>query len=320
MRPAAFLALVALLALSATTAQVSARDNLGPVTLDPLAPASAFPGPLGSVPQAGPAAEPAFTGAADVVGRAASLAQGPEQLGPEAKSVLAAEQQLRAAVQPRLDLGWDLLRYVQLPALPAATVMVQPAHPAMPLPATATVAALGLSGLLSALLGRLPALPLYSRIEREAAMLNERRNQLYDIVRAEPGIHLSDLVRRSGLGWGAALYHLSVLEKNRVLVAQAQGGFKRYFANGQQSRQDMQRTSALRHAASKALFEAIQHAPGCSGRELASMLGLSPSSLARASGRLEDAGLVVRVREGRKMRYFAAQTGQPAAPQQAVAA
>jgi len=312
MRATTLALLAGLLALSATAAA-----GVGPDL--PVAVPSAL-GHAAGLAQSEPAAEPAFTGAADVVGRAASLAQSPEQLQPADLRLLASEQQLLAKVEPAADLGWDLLRYVQLPSLPAAATTLQPAHPLLPVPASATVAALGVTGFLGALLGRLPVLPLYSRIEREEAMLNARRNQLYDIVRAEPGIHLSDLVRRSGLGWGAALYHLSVLEKNRVLVAQAQGGFKRYFANGQQSRQDMQRMAALRHGASKALFEAVQRAPGSSGRELAAMLGLSPSSLARASGRLEDAGLVVRVREGRRMKYYASPASAHAAAPAAVAA
>jgi predicted transcriptional regulator len=180
-----------------------------------------------------------------------------------------------------------------VPALPAATAAV--------------------AGALSLAFPKLPLLPLYSRIEREEAMLNSRRSQLYELVRSEPGIHLSDLVRRSGLGWGAALYHLQVLEKNRVLVAHNEGGFKRYFANGLHHRSEQQRFVALRHEAAKALFEAITTAPGRSGRELAEAVGLSPSTLARASERLEEAGLVKRLRNGRRVLYYPA---EPAAAEQ----
>jgi DNA-binding transcriptional ArsR family regulator len=227
---------------------------------------------------------------------------------------MAAEQQLVAAVQGNPPLDWRISRDVSLPPLVSASLF-QPSPASDVLGAQApiaAVAAVGVAALVSVGIPTLPFGAFYSRIEREEAMLNRRRNDLYDFVRAEPGIHLSDLVRRSGLGWGAALYHLGVLEKNRVLVAHTEGGFKRYYANGEHGRQDMARFAALRHGSAKLLFDAVQAQPGRSGRELSQSLQLSASSLARATGRLEGAGLLRREKAGRRVLYFPA---HPASPQ-----
>lgn len=266
-----------------------------------------------------PAALPALTGAANVVGRAATAVQkGP--LGAGELRALAQEQQLIATVQGAPPLGWELRR--QLPPIPPLpTASLAPPSPASQLlgqqAPVAAIAAVGIAALSAVGLPTLPFGSFYSRIEREEAMLNRRRNDLYELVRAEPGIHLSDLVRRCGLGWGAALYHLGVLEKSRVLVAHAEGGFKRYYANGAHGRAEMVRFAALRHDSARVLLEAVQSQPGRSGRELSQSLRLSSSSLARATGRLEGAGLLRRERAGRRVLYFptegVAETGQVAA-------
>lgn len=316
--PVAAVAVLALLALAApAAAQPVLPGDLG-AALDaaPAAPAAPVPAFL-----AEPTAMPDVVGHAGLVARAAALAEDPGAV--DELALLAAEQHLHAALDPAEPLTWRLGRFLPAaPDLPLASIAapVSREGAALAAPARAAVAVVGVAGLAALVVPKVPLLPLYSRIQREEAMLNARRSQLYELVRTEPGIHLSDLVRRSGLGWGAALYHLGVLEKNRMLVAHDEGGFKRYFANGMHRPAEMQRLVALRHGAARALFDAVVAAPGRSGRELSDHLGLSPSTLARASERLEDAGLVRRERAGRRVLYFPAEPGTVATAPVAVAA
>lgn len=323
---AAVLAALTLLGVGAAASPGSLETaGAGAVALVPgPSPFWALDALQGGASETEPTEVPQLTGPAHIVARAAALVGSREPVSADQLRLLAAEQHLVAAVEPVGPLAWRLGRFLPpVPPLPAASVALpSPVEGALslPAPARAAVVAAGVAGLLSLALPRLPLLPLYSRIEREEAMLNARRSQLYELVRSEPGIHLSDLVRRSGLGWGAALYHLGVLEKNRVVVAHAEGGFKRYFANGMHPREDMTRLAALRHGAAKALFDAVKASPGRSGRELAETLGLSPSTLARASERLEEAGLLRRLRAGRRVLYFPAEPVQAAASPVAAAA
>lgn len=308
------------LALPMASAAASA-EGAAAVLPDPAALLEASPVAVRPAnPASEPAAQPDITGASVIVARAAQhVATGAG--GAELESI-AREQQLVASLRPLKPTSWTLGRFLPpMAALPSASLVApSPVEGPLGAPARAAVTAIAMAGVASLALPKLPLLPLYSRIQREEAMLNARRSQLYEVVRAEPGIHLSDLVRRSGLGWGAALYHLSVLEKSRVLVAHNEGGFKRYFANGVHHRAEQTRLVALRHEAAKALFEAVQAMPGRSGRELATALQLSPSTLARASDRLEDAGLVKRMRAGRRVLYFPAEPVASAAPPMPVAA
>lgn len=307
--------LLAGLGLAGAAASLPDGDAL-PLQPPASLPAAAHPPASPAWPRAEPGHSPELAGPAPIVARAAGLLASSPALPPEQLEALAAEQQLLAALEPSADLGWTLDRIVEAaPPLPAAGAAAEPAILGLAPPATrAAGVAAGAAGVAALVAPKLPAMPFYSRIEREEAMLNRRRAELYALVRSEPGIHLSDLVRRSGLGWGAALYHLAVLERTRVVVAQAEGGFKRYFPNGVHPRSEMARLAALRNAPARALFEAVRSGPGRSGRELAASLGMSPSTLARASLRLERAALIRRVRLGRKLLYFP-MPGDVAAPQ-----
>lgn len=317
---AVLLAALALLAPGAAALPVALDDaTSGLVALVPAPAATAAD--AAEARAAGPDDVPDITGPAHIVARAAVLATSPNGLPPPEAAAIAAEQHLLAKLEPRGAAAWALGRFVPpVPPMPAASLGAPSPVVVLPAAARAVAGAVAVAGVAALAVPKLPLLPLYSRIQREEAMLNSRRSQLYELVRAEPGIHLSDLVRRSGLGWGAALYHLGVLEKNRVLVAHDEGGFKRYFANGMHPREEMRRLVALRHEAAKALFDAVQAGPGRNGRELAATLGLSPSTLARASERLEEAGLVRRVRAGRRVLYFPAEPAAAAATPVAVAA
>lgn len=66
-------------------------------------------------------------------------------------------------------------------------------------------------------------LPFYSRVAGPQLLDQRVRNRLHDVVRAEPGIHLRELQRRAEVPYGAAVYHLGRLERDRLLVSRREG-------------------------------------------------------------------------------------------------
>jgi DNA-binding transcriptional ArsR family regulator len=168
--------------------------------------------------------------------------------------------------------------------------------------ALAAAAALGLA---SPLLLRLLA-PLYARIPPSEALSSEVRRRLYERVRADPGLSLSDLAQRMGLSWGNTVHHLGVLRRSGLVVSLRHGRYRRWFVAGQEPGERAQ-VAALRNATSARVAKAVLESPGLSQKQLADRLGMTPQAVHWHLVRLAGAGLVRRVRDGRQVRHFVAQ-------------
>ncbi|MHB8586818.1 MAG: winged helix-turn-helix transcriptional regulator [Thermoplasmatota archaeon] len=147
-------------------------------------------------------------------------------------------------------------------------------------------------------------LPLYSRIQRESVMDQSTRERIYGIIREDPGVHAHQISSRAGVGWGTTVYHLKLLEDHRLVVGERQGRYKRFFPSagyvGVKSAM-----GALRNETSSAVAAFVAEHPGTSQREVCEALNISASLVSWHVDRLEQAGLLKRVREGRSVRYFA---------------
>ncbi len=72
-------------------------------------------------------------------------------------------------------------------------------------------------------------LAAYSRLRGQDVLHLESRKRVLDLVQAQPGIHFRELLRKSRLGSGTLHYHLSVLERERLLTSRRDGMRKRYY-------------------------------------------------------------------------------------------
>lgn len=178
--------------------------------------------------------------------------------------------------------------------------------------ATASVAAISL-GPFPRSLRLLPLLPLFSRIAKEKAVAG-RRQELFDAIRAEPGVHLSDLAKRVDCGWGTVLYHLAVLERSGYVTVVKDGGFKRFFPTGEFDFQQLRAMYVLKSGPARSVYDAVRDNPGINGVTLAGKVGVRPASLARPVAQLVHLGVLRKVRAGREVRFYANEaTEQPPA-------
>lgn len=181
--------------------------------------------------------------------------------------------------------------------------------------AAAGLAATGKYGLF-ALLG-----PLYARLQHDEVLQNRTREAVYRYVVEHPGVNVSEVVKHFGLGWGATVYHLRVLEKNHLVVPTKQGRQVCYFQNGGTfSIPQRAGISALRNANAAHVARVVLERPGVQQRELCRITALAQPTVSWHLARLEEAGLVHADGAGRK-RYTAlpplhelAQRGLLAAP------
>ena len=148
-------------------------------------------------------------------------------------------------------------------------------------------------------------LPLYSRIERTAVLEHEKRDEIYGLIRATPGIHAHEIGERANIGWGTTVYHLKLLENHNLVVSQKSGRYKRFFVNTGEFTKKKDVYGALRNETAKSVAQYIVEHPGVTQKDLCAALGIQPSLASWHVEKLEGVELVKRVKDGRQVRYFA---------------
>lgn len=178
--------------------------------------------------------------------------------------------------------------------------------------AAGAVAGLGLLGLLvyywPAVQYGLGALlfPLYARVTKEETLDHKAREQLYDLIRAEPGVSTNHLAKAVSFGWSTLTYHLRVLERNEAIVSVRDGRYKRFFdrQSGRYSNGRKFVLAVLKNDATYDIARFIREKPGSSQKEVAGSFHLSPSSVHWHVERLSEVALVQKVRESHNVKYF----------------
>lgn len=140
--------------------------------------------------------------------------------------------------------------------------------------------------------------------------LKGARQRLYDSIRASPGLHVNELRRRLHMSPSSIEYHLAVLVGAGLVVAEDDGRYKRYYANGAglglnpRSPNSRNALGALRRPHAVALVRALaDREAGATARELSRDLAIHESATARRLAHLEDAGVLVSERQGRARVY-----------------
>ena len=149
------------------------------------------------------------------------------------------------------------------------------------------------------------ALPLYTRIERTAVLEHEKRDEIYELIRQQPGIHAHEIGEKTQIGWGTTVYHLKLLEQHSLVVSKKSGRYKRFFVNTGEYTKKKDAYGALRNDTAKAVADYVVNHPGCSQKELCAALGIQPSLASWHVDKLEGVELVKRVKDGRQVKYFA---------------
>lgn len=151
----------------------------------------------------------------------------------------------------------------------------------------------------------LALLPMYTRIERDAVLEHEKRDELYELIRQAPGIHAHEIGEKAHIGWGTTVYHLKLLENHGLIVSKKSGRYKRFFVNTGEYTKKKDVYGALRNETAKAVADYIVNHPGTTQKEMCAALGIQPSLASWHVEKLEGVDLVKRVKDGRMVRYYA---------------
>ncbi len=141
----------------------------------------------------------------------------------------------------------------------------------------------------------------WDREKQEEVLLLDTRRRIYETVKKNPGIHLRELQRLTGLAMGQLEYHISLLERVGLIRSQKQGRYRRYFPAD--SEEDPALIGIVRSKVDRAILLFLLGVPQASHEEIARAVGISPSTLTWHMRRLMEAGLVDRKKVGRHTIY-----------------
>lgn len=146
----------------------------------------------------------------------------------------------------------------------------------------------------------------YARVQGDAVLQHKGRQQVYDLVQAEPGMHFMDLCERLPFGASTLNYHLRVLERNDFVHRVKDGRYVRFFdrRTGDFAGERKTAVSALRNDTTAAIADCILHNPGIAQRDLAEAFGIAPSTVSWHVERLQKSGLVDKQRDRHFTRYY----------------
>lgn len=145
---------------------------------------------------------------------------------------------------------------------------------------------------------------LYSRIAGPRVLDHDDREKALRLVRDRPGLSVAEVASELRVSWSTASYHLGVLEREGILVADRRGRHKRYLVAG--SGLDKKAIALTSNPTAKALMDVIATHPGITQSDAAARVGITASTASWHLKRLADAGLVNVRREWRTAHYTSA--------------
>lgn len=164
------------------------------------------------------------------------------------------------------------------------------------------VAAAGVVGVAGAMLLLVPKVqwalaglfaPLYAKTQRDRLLDNASRDRIFQAIRTNPGINLSQVNRLVDLGWGVTVYHLKMLEKNGLIVSESSARDRCFFENDPRF---LELRKAIATIANREpvqrIVQTVVDAPGLNQGEVIAATGLTQRTVSYYLGRLAKEGLV----------------------------
>lgn len=145
---------------------------------------------------------------------------------------------------------------------------------------------------------------LFSRFTKDDVLEHPMRSRLHDVVVENPGINLVGLRQAAGCGRSQAEHHMAVLEKHRLVVSKRVGRARHFFKNGAGITTTKTAYAVLQNDRTEAIASFIASHPGALQRDIREAFQTGSSTVSWHVRRLQEAGLVQRVVEGRTTRHF----------------
>ncbi len=179
--------------------------------------------------------------------------------------------------------------------------------------------ALGLVSALSVALLSVPAwaarglflFPLFTRLAPDRLLEDGVRPKIIALLQEQPGLGITDVCHRLGIGWGTAVHHLTRLESAGLVHSQDAGRRRRFFLPGESA---TRRTAVcvLSSDLNRRLLDYVRSHPGASQTQLCAALSISAPLAHKYLARLMEHHLVTATRQWRTVQYYPAESVEAA--------
>jgi DNA-binding MarR family transcriptional regulator len=145
--------------------------------------------------------------------------------------------------------------------------------------------------------------PLYTKLRKEEILDQYVRGKIHGYILANPGDHYSSIRNALDLTNSSLAYHLGVLEKEDLVKSMRDGMYKRFYPMGARFPDD---GGSPFSPIQKRMVQIIRETPGICQKDVASVLGVSSSTVSYHITRLVERDLITSKRRGMRTTYYIA--------------
>ncbi len=131
---------------------------------------------------------------------------------------------------------------------------------------------------------------------------SENRTRVYDYIKKNPGAHLRMITRELDMGMGATQHHLDILEKSGKVRSKRINIYRHYYAV-EILEAEHGILALLRQQTAMDILTYLMEHPRSTQSDIINFMGFSAPTISWHMSRLEEAGLVRSIKEGRTVRY-----------------
>jgi predicted transcriptional regulator len=140
--------------------------------------------------------------------------------------------------------------------------------------------------------------------ERPANVFNNStRAEIYDFIKANPGVQFRGICNQLGISIGLAEFHLGVLTKAGLISFFRDGRYKRFFESKKFSQKQMKLISLLRHDTIRNIIKTMLEGKQASHSELSCQLAITSQGVTWQMNRLKKDDLIQESKDGMKITY-----------------
>lgn len=129
------------------------------------------------------------------------------------------------------------------------------------------------------------------------------RKELFEHVRANPGIHFNKLKRDLDIETGALQYHLRELEEYDVLESETYQGKRRIFVARELNEEEKSILATLRYETTRRVLLYLLREGPARNKQIAAEIGVTPATISWHLSNLVEVGVVKELRESRTVWY-----------------
>ena len=140
---------------------------------------------------------------------------------------------------------------------------------------------------------------IFIRLERSKILANSQRNEIFELIKEKPGIHVREIMRSLSLKPGTFAYHINLLEKENYIKSIQKGIYRCFYPLGMKTGLKIKLTKLQ-----QSIVFIIHEHPGISSTELSRSLDKNRMILHYNTSVLQNQGIILKEKIGRNTKFY----------------